>query len=73
MNPRQLFLKYLTIKTRLLARPDAMIVSAGSLKNRSAYNKSLIRIKSVASYLLDNELIQKDQHEVSLLKQIIGE
>lgn len=70
MNPRQLFLKYLTIKTRLLARPDAMMVSNGSLKNRSAYNKSLIRIKSIASYLLDNELIQKDQHEVSLLKQI---
>ena len=61
MNARQLFLKYLTIKTRLLARPDAMIVSTGSLKNRSAYNKSLIRIKSIAGYLLDNELIQKDQ------------
>lgn len=68
MKARLLFLKYLTIKRRMLVRPDAIITN--QRKRSSAWFKSMTNVKAEAKVMmLDNDLTESD---VSLLKEIVS-
>jgi hypothetical protein len=66
MKTRELFLKYLLIKQRLLARPDAII--SNHKRRPSAYSKSLKNVQDEASRM---NLTGLPDHELSLINQIL--
>ncbi len=68
MNARLLFLKYLTIKRRMLMRPDAVLSKHDT--RPSAWFKSMKNVQGEArSMMLQNNLTDSD---ISLLKEIVS-
>lgn len=69
MNARLLFLKYLTIKRRMLARPNAVVTKHPG-KRSSAWFKSMTNVQGEAkAMMLENNLTESD---LSLLKEIVS-
>lgn len=69
MKARELFLKYLTIKQRLLSRPNAVITSKKG-PHKSAWFKSLRNVQDEASRM---NVVGLPETEITLLNQIIGD